>query len=417
MAESRFVGAKRHELLLRLTLTGVFTALAVVAKLYLSVSIPFLGAGGIRVGLTGVLTAFPAILFGPFYGGAASMICDLAGHLIKPEGAYIPWLTLTAFAGGFLKGVLWRLLKGHMPDRKKLLCGVSAVCVMLLALGVASHINLAADGVSSGFLAVQSELPTRGEIEKLELSPLSRLVTDLAQYNRDQVTICKIPDAETVEVPGKVLLDGISCNVTKIGKQAFSACEKMERCVIPASVKSIDEEAFGKRRDVLICGIEGSAAQTFAKQYGFSFCAMDAFTGEVPSFSGGTMELNGLTVKSSDTYRKYLAGYANFATVGLELVGLLGLLAAVVSLVAGKHSSAGECFAEIALTVSASGVAVTTVNTWILMHFLTAWQGRSFLILWIPRLLEELVVCMIQAYLIAILYDVCRKRKLLEKIP
>ena len=417
MAESQRIGTARHALLLRLTLTGVFTALAVVAKLYLSVSIPFLGAGGMRIGLTGVITAFPAILFGPFYGGAASMICDLAGHLIKPEGAYIPWLTLTAFAGGFLKGVLWRLLGSRRMDRKKLLGGVSAVCALFLTLGAAVHISLASDGVTRGFLAVQKELPARGVLEKTELSPLSRFVTGLAQYNRDQVTLCKMPDGETVEVPEKVLLDGVSCNVTKIGKQAFSACERMTQCIIPASVKSIDEEAFGERRDVLICGKEDSAAQKFADQYGFAFRAADTFSGAVPEFSDGATEKDGVSVKSSDTYRKYLAGYINFATVGLELVGLLGLLAVAVSLVAGKRKTAGDCFAEIALTVSAAGVAVTTVNTWILMRYLTAWHGRPFLILWVPRVLEELVVCTVQAYLIAILYDICRNRKLLQKIP
>ncbi|HBM81036.1 MAG TPA: ECF transporter S component, partial [Clostridiaceae bacterium] len=46
----------------------------------------------------------PAILFGPLYGGIASGILDVLGYMLKPDGAYIPWLTVTAIAGGIITG-------------------------------------------------------------------------------------------------------------------------------------------------------------------------------------------------------------------------------------------------------------------------------------------------------------------------
>lgn len=83
--------------LLKMTLCAVFIGLAVVAKLFLSIKIPLLGADGLRISLAGVFTAFPAFICGPIYGGIASAASDFIGYIIKPDGAYIPWLTLTAF--------------------------------------------------------------------------------------------------------------------------------------------------------------------------------------------------------------------------------------------------------------------------------------------------------------------------------
>lgn len=53
-----------------------------------------------------------------------------------------------------------------------------------------------------------------------------------------------------------------------------------------------------------------------------------------------------------------------------------------------------------------SGIIVTTVNTKILQIVLAVYNGRSFLILWIPRLLEEVAVCTVQSFLISLLYGV-----------
>lgn len=113
--------------LLKMTLCAVFIGLAVVAKLFLSIKIPLLGADGMRISLAGVFTAFPAFICGPIYGGIASAASDFIGYVIKPDGAYIPWLTLTAFAGGVLKGLIWRLFVLQTQKKRKS-SGTFSVC-------------------------------------------------------------------------------------------------------------------------------------------------------------------------------------------------------------------------------------------------------------------------------------------------
>ena len=100
---------------------------------------------------------------------------------------------------------------------------------------------------------------------------------------------------------------------------------------------------------------------------------------------------------------------------GLDLVPALGQNA-----VSGQKQLKLELFAvnghgaphiRIFASIFGSGLIVTTINTVVLRYFtLPAWAGRAFWILWTPRALEELIVCIIQAYFIAILYDVYMTR-------
>ena len=90
----------------QLTLTAMFIGLAAVCKFF-SLYIPLFGGEGMRVGLSGIFTAFPAFLFGPLFGGLSSAASDIIGCIIAPSGAYNPLFTLTAFAGGFIKGLIW----------------------------------------------------------------------------------------------------------------------------------------------------------------------------------------------------------------------------------------------------------------------------------------------------------------------
>ena len=175
--------AHRALLLRRMTFSAVFIALAVVAKLLLSFRIPLLGADGLRVSLAGVFTAFPAIVCGPVYGGIASASSDLIGHFAKPEGAYIPWLTIMAFVGGVMKGVIWRALSRERKSRA-FRTAVIVVLAALGVLGVSSHIALASDGVINSLTVTASELPTRGMTDSAEaedkLGFISKTVISLA---------------------------------------------------------------------------------------------------------------------------------------------------------------------------------------------------------------------------------------------
>lgn len=421
--------AHRAQLLRRMTFSAVFIALAVVAKLLLSFRIPLLGADGLRVSLAGVFTAFPAIVCGPVYGGIASALSDLIGHFAKPEGAYIPWLTIMAFVGGVMKGVIWRALSRERKSRA-FRTAVIVVLAALGVLGVSSHIALASDGVINSLTVTASELPTRGMTDSAEaedkLGFISKTVISLARYNNDVFTVLGVTDGAEVVLPSEAVLDGYRRPVTKLGAGALSECIEMTRLVIPSSYKAagLPSDALGDidASRITIVGEGGSGAQEFAASVGAVFEASDSIEDVSLELSSSgsvaSMTSDGYTVRSSDTFRRNLSGYIAISTIGPEAVCLAGLLYLVLdSLIAaldrrhgvGKRGILTPDFARIAVSVTLSGLLVTTVNTKILQELLAVYAGRSFMILWIPRALEELVVCMVHSFIVAMLYGVFRR--------
>lgn len=420
--------------LLKMTLCAVFIGLAVVAKLFLSIKIPLLGADGLRISLAGVFTAFPAFICGPIYGGIASAASDFIGYIIKPDGAYIPWLTLTAFAGGVLKGIIWRLFVRR--PRKSVRILALAAFVIVGSLGLIVHISLISDGILNDITASQSQLATRGRMESLEKNAVSGAVVNLAKYNNDVFTVTAVSDSETIVMPSKANLDGYERPVTKIGGGAFSSCGSAKSIYIPSVYTSIDNEAFTgiDISGLVIISEKNSAAEKFASQNGISFeeGTVEEFTLELVSvysdggYSVSALQSGGFTIKSSDAYRKNLSGYISFTTVGLELIGLIGILYFVLEAAISRYEASrteskdkngkqkkkilghivNPQLVKIMLSTVISGLIVTTVNTKILQAVLAVYSGRSFIILWIPRFIEELAVCMVQSVLISVLYGI-----------
>ena len=289
-------------MLRKITVTAVMTALAVVLKCFFKtvLTIPVLG---IQISFGGIFTFFPAALFGPIYGGVASALTDLLGALIAPTGAYIPWLTVTAFIGGVLKGLIWMGLK-KISSRVT----VRATASLILAVGILGAVftaSLNRDGIIDGFCARQESLPEKEQIEQMiddgELSPLSRAAVSLAKYNKN-------------------------------------------------------------------------------------------------------------TEKNPDGYRKNLATYLNLLTVGLCSFAILSDLILILAvLIERRGKSRGGIYIKVFSSVLCSGLVVTTVNTFILKRFISAYAERAIIILWVPRAVEEIVVCLVQAAIISALYAVLLK--------
>ena len=282
---------------------------------------------------------------------------------------------------------------------------------------------------------MRTRLPTRGAIEQTETGPLSELIVSLAKYNNDTFTLTHVADSEAgLVVPSYISLDGAVSKLTKVGPKAFSDCASVKAFYLPGNLTTIDDTAFEGLEGFTIAAPEGSKAEAFAEKNGYTYVEVfteQATTEKTLTFDGASFnpsgtEADGFTVKSSDTFRKYLAGYANFATVGLELVALAGILFVLIDWflesVTKKHAgqlapakdgqkkTGSFIFMSIFCAIFASGLIVTTINTEILKYFLAAWNGREFMILWIPRAIEEMVVCLVQAYLISILYGVYLSR-------
>lgn len=106
----------------------------------LTFDLPLFGQNGMRIGISGIFSILPALLFGPGYGAAVSGLSDFLGFLIKPTGGYLPLLTISAAAGGFLRGFLWEILKKKEDKRMRLL--IAAVSGVLLVLGLGSALMM-----------------------------------------------------------------------------------------------------------------------------------------------------------------------------------------------------------------------------------------------------------------------------------
>lgn len=424
---------ERRRLLYRMTVTALFIATALVTKTFTAFNLPIFGAGGMRVGLTGVFTSFPALLFGPIYGAVSSGLSDLIGYIVKPDGAYIPWLTLTAAAGGFVKGFIWKYAVRNRKNEKIAKLASGALLVAFAVLGVSFHVALISDGVQSGIIAIQSELPSRGAVEKLDLSPLSSTAVSLATYNKDTITLISVhTDTDTITLPVSAEIDGYTADITKLGANAFEGNTALKKIYIGGKFTSIEADAFSdlltNENPAEIITISGSKTDSALTKSGIAHIVLSEADFEEAAgesavivtdseFLGDGMYM----LKSSDTFRKYLAGYANFLTLGLEAVAVAGFIVFLIDTIIelrsqsnGKRRSVH--FLKIFAAVGISGVFVTTVNTEILRNMLAAWNGRSFMILLIPRVIEELIVCMIQSYIISVLYGVY-VMKIRDRIP
>ena len=398
---------KTRRLLYRIAFTAVFTALAVALKAFTNLALNIPGVG-IKIGFSGIFTFFPAILCGPVFGGVASALSDVLGFLIAPDGAYIPWLTLTAFCGGVIKGLLWMLLT--KKAEKKVRIAMISVFAVIGLLGAAVNISLVSDGVMKGVIANQTELPSRGALGSMDLSPVSEFTVGLARYNKDTITL--------TEQSGGVLysyytVDGYKNTVTKIGKGALSGYEG--ELYIPKTYTKFDDDT-GADKVTVVKGAEGSKAQDFAKKLGVPFEAA-----EVEELTAGS-DTEGVKFKSSDTYRKYLASYINLLAFGAELTGVVGILFIVINLIFSKADKGEDGqsrvlgFIRIAVSVIVAGVIVTTVNTFILRWCLDVYAGRAVLILLVPRVAEEIVSCTLQAYIISLLFGIVYRGKLKQYI-
>lgn len=163
----------------RITISAVFLSISLVLKTAFSFYIPMFGQNGMSVGISGIFSMLPALLFGPVYGAAVSGLTDLLGYVLKPTGPYIPLMTLTAAAGGFLRGVLWNILRNK--NSKNIRLAVGGFALLLLLLGICNIAFLSADGIDSTFYErIQAD-----DIDMDNLHAVSRLLITRTVNTKD----------------------------------------------------------------------------------------------------------------------------------------------------------------------------------------------------------------------------------------
>lgn len=239
---------------------GLLISLALVVR-SLSYMVYIGGATGMRIGFAGVFTRMAAIISGPFMGGIVSGMADLVGYFIRPEGAFIPLLTVSAFLGGILAGLLWLVAKNMDTAKiKKVFMGVS---IGVVSIGVINSI----------------------QINFFEETHWARAINNLGRYRE-------------------------------------------------------------------------------------------------------------------------------FATIALIITGILGIVLYFSSVFLKKifkNITLNNDFPKVLFMVLISGIMVTTLNTVILRAFIPELGRIPFLVFWIPRLIQELLMSLVQAYIISLLLGVYKK--------
>ena len=93
-----------------IAITGLMIAISVVLS-YFNPMIPLAGIPGMRISFSSYVSVIPSFLFGPLYGAISMGIIDVLAYLIRPEGAYMPLLTITAMSKGILLGAMYMWVK------------------------------------------------------------------------------------------------------------------------------------------------------------------------------------------------------------------------------------------------------------------------------------------------------------------
>lgn len=408
----------------RLSVTAMFIALtAIVAYLLPIPSINLFGEAGISVGFSGVFTAFPAFLFGPLYGGIASACSDIIGVIVNPTGPYNPCFTIVAFLGGYIKGLIWVLLRRRAFTKTSGLV-ILSVLLVIGSFGAVTHISLKNDGISDSLIAKQDALPARWEIDDASVGAPTKLL--LAVTNANIVSVKNVTDVETLTIPTALTIGTHTEQVTRIRKNAFRDCVSLKSLYVPDTITKLEYQKSketgavathsfsGLPADCVIYTTENSATADFCKTYEIPYTVVDEIPAHTLTATPDNFKVDGLTFDITDTFRKYFSAYASILSFGMELVALGGILLLVSEWILtwrrGEKKSRSEGFVRIFLAITISGLLVTTINTQLLIWFVASYAGRAFWLLWIPRFFEELVVCTIQAYLISVLYNIFERQ-------
>lgn len=103
---------------------------------------------------------------------------------------------------------------------------------------------------------------------------------------------------------------------------------------------------------------------------------------------------------------------ATFATYGMLLVGLIGLVLMLITRAARKKTFDKyiyNSYFKLILAIGIPGIIVTILNTYLLKIYIPQLRGAGFLALLIPRIIENLMMLPIEAYIISILMGAYQK--------
>lgn len=122
------------------------------------------------------------------------------------------------------------------------------------------------------------------------------------------------------------------------------------------------------------------------------------------------LAFNLTTYAKAESFKEVFARNLNFLSLGFLLAFFLGLILLLIDLTMffidrKKNKTRNLSYIKVLIAVLIPSLLVTTLNTQVLILFVSVFSGRSFLLVWIPRIIPSIISHTIQAYFIAILYD------------
>lgn len=137
----------------RIAYTAVLTALATIFNI-----ITFFPVRYCSLSFTAIPCFIAGVVLGPISGFGVGFLGDLLGHLILPQGAYMPLIGISSGLMGFIPGVLFLLFNGK--DYLKI-CISFLICLVICTIFLNTY-NLwlvYSKGTKSFWMYLQLRLP------------------------------------------------------------------------------------------------------------------------------------------------------------------------------------------------------------------------------------------------------------------
>ncbi len=114
-----------------------------------------------------------------------------------------------------------------------------------------------------------------------------------------------------------------------------------------------------------------------------------------------------------------LATYILFMTTGVMGSAILGIVLLFADFFISKKflkdTQKGQV-PQLLIVLLVSGLIVTTLNTFVLREVFSSWKLLPFSVIWIPRLIEEILSNTIYTYFMAMLLGVLRRQRGLQEL-
>ncbi len=98
-----------------------------------------------------------------------------------------------------------------------------------------------------------------------------------------------------------------------------------------------------------------------------------------------------------------------YVITAIEIITIVALIIFIINIKLKQNNTIKhiyEDYMKLIIAFGTSGIIVSTLNTYILLMFIPALHGKAFMMLWIPRIVEEIFMIVLESYIVALLLRV-----------